>query len=307
MAEPVPGTTTPSVRAADAAGAADATGAAGGGAPDGVTFSFGANWQDFIRTMPRDAVERALADHRQWLDDDQLQGARVLDIGCGSGLHALVFQLRGAGALTAIDKDPHSVAATRLLRERLGSPAGWTVEEGSILDAALVERLARTPFDIVYSWGVLHHSGAMWQALEHAFRLVAPGGRLWISLYAAGPRYARHLALKQRYNAASRLGKWWLERVHIAGIMLGRLRQGRNPLAWNQAKERGMDTWHDLVDWLGGLPYEVAGIGAVVAAARARGFAALRIAEAPEGSCQVYLFQRAAAGVAPAPAPPQRA
>ncbi len=257
--------------------------------------------------MPADAVERALTDHRRWLADDLVQGARVLDIGCGSGLHALVFQLRGAGAVTAIDRDPDSVAATRQLRARLGSPAGWSVEEGSILDPQLVERLARAPFDIVYSWGVLHHTGALWQALEHAIRLVAPGGRLWISLYAAGPRYARHLALKQRYNAASRLGKWWLERVHVAGIMLQRLRQGRNPLAWNAAKERGMDTWHDLVDWLGGLPYEVAGIGAVVAAARARGFSVLDIAEAPEGSCQVYLFAKAAAGpspiAAPAPAP----
>jgi SAM-dependent methyltransferase len=291
VAEPVPVTT-----AAPALGSAP-------GAPDAVTFSFGANWQDFISTMPGDAVERALADHRRWLEDVVVQGARVLDIGCGSGLHALVFQLRGAGAVTAIDRDPASVAATRQLRGRLGSPAGWTVEEGSILDQGLVERLALSPFDIVYSWGVLHHTGALWQALEHAFRLVAPGGRLWISLYAAGPRYARHLALKQRYNAASRLGKWWLERRHIALIMWGRLRQGRNPWAWNQAKERGMDTWHDLLDWLGGLPYEVAGIGAVVAAAGARGFSALRIAEAPEGSCQIFLFQRAADPPAPATAP----
>lgn len=263
---------------------------------DPITFSFGANWQDFVGTLPPDAVMRAYEDSRQWLTDAEVTGKSVIDIGCGSGIHSLIFQKRGAASVLSIDVDDKSIAATAQVRDRLGATDKWTVRAGSVLDAALIERLAASPFDIVYSWGVLHHTGALWTALDHAIRLVAPGGCLWISLYAKGPLYGRHLALKKRYNAASSAEKWLMERRAIAIHMLYRLRQGKNPVTWNEKKARGMDTWHDLVDWLGGLPYEVAGIGEVVEVARSHGLQVIKIAEAPEGSCHVFLFRKNALG-----------
>ncbi len=160
-----------------------------------------------------------------------------------------------------------------------------------MLDVALINRLRSELFDVVYSWGVLHHTGAMWQAIDHTCSLVKLGGLLWISLYAKGPQYARDLALKQRHNAASAFGKRMLAWRFVPSVMYARLRRGCNPLAWNERKARGMDTWHDIIDWLGGLPYEVATVDEVVAAAQARGFTLKRVEPAPEGSCHVFLFQ----------------
>lgn len=262
-------------------------------APAPITFSFGENWQAFLKTMPADALDRALADSRQWLSDGQVAGKAIVDVGCGSGLHSLVFLQRGAARVVSLDSDPRSVAATRGLWERSGRPAPWTVAEGSILDTGLVERLRSEPFDVVYSWGVLHHTGAMWQAIDHACSLVKPGGLLWLSLYAKGPQYARDLMLKQRYNAASAFGKRMLAWRFVLRVMWARLRRGSNPFAWNERKARGMDTWHDIIDWLGGLPYEVASVDEVVTTVQARGFALKQVEPAPEGSCHVFLFQAA--------------
>lgn len=265
-------------------------------APAPITFSFGANWQAFLASMPADALERALADSRRWLRDEDVTGKAILDLGCGSGLHSLVFLQRGAARVCSIDSDPCSVAATRSLWERAGRPPQWTVEEGSALDPVLITRLRAESYDVVYSWGVLHHTGALWQAFANACALVKPGGLLWISLYAKGPRYAHDLALKQRYNAASTFGKRMLARRFVLRIMWARLRRGRNPLAWNERKARGMDTWHDIIDWLGGLPYEVASVDETVAAAQAQGLVLCEVEAAPEGSCHVLVFRRTEVG-----------
>lgn len=265
-------------------------------APAPITFSFGANWQAFLAGMPADALERALADSRRWLRDEEVAGREILDLGCGSGLHSLVFLQRGAARVRSLDSDPRSVAATRSLWEGAGRPPQWTVEEGSVLDPALIARLRAAPVDVVYSWGVLHHTGALWQAFANACALVRPGGLLWISLYAKGPRYAHDLALKQRYNAASAFGKRLLAQRFVLRVMWARLRRGRNPFAWNERKARGMDTWHDIIDWLGGLPYEVADVDETVAAARAQGLTLREVEVAPEGSCHVLLFRRDAPG-----------
>ncbi len=259
--------------------------------PTPITFSFGENWQAFLRTMPADALARALADSQHWLSNQQVAGKSIADLGCGSGLHSLVFLQRGAARIHSLDSDPRSVTATRGLWEQAGRPAQWTVDAGSVLDAALIGRLGSEQFDIVYSWGVLHHTGAMWQAIDHACSLVKPGGLLWISLYAKGPQYAYDLALKQRYNAASAFGKRMLAWRFVLRVMYARLRRVRNPFAWNEGKARGMDTWHDIVDWLGGLPYEVASVEEVVAVVGARGFSLKQVEPAPEGSCHVFLFQ----------------
>jgi 2-polyprenyl-6-hydroxyphenyl methylase/3-demethylubiquinone-9 3-methyltransferase len=252
------------------------------------TFSFGENWQDFLRSMPDDALDRARQDSAEWIDDGAIAGRSVIDIGCGSGLHSLVFHVRGATRVRSIDVDQRSVQATQELRTRSGSPISWIVETASILDPAPPET---ETYDIVYSWGVLHHTGAMWEAMEHACRLVRPGGLFWFSLYAKGPHYQRDLALKHRYNASGRFEKWWLVKRAIFLVMLHRLRIGKNPLSWNAKKARGMDTFHDLIDWLGGLPYEVASIEEVSAFMKERRFQPLRIAPAPEGSCHIFLFQ----------------
>lgn len=255
---------------------------------ENVSFSFGENWQDFLKSVSREAVESARADLEEWFTRDGVHGRRVLDIGCGSGIHSLGFFTSGAAELVSFDLDPRSVGATRTLWENAGKPESWRVAQGSVLDEAFLESLGWGRFDVVYSWGVLHHTGAMWQSVEHASRMVRPGGRFLLALYAGKRTYQYDLALKQRYNAAGVWGKRRLIARQIAMIMLLRLRHGRNPLAWNQRKERGMDTYHDVVDWLGGLPYEVASEEEVVASFRKRRFVLEKIRTGEPNT--VYLF-----------------
>jgi len=256
---------------------------------DGITFSFGENWQSFLKHVSKEAIEMALADTREWIPD--VAGRSVIDVGCGSGLSSLAFHLRGAKPIVSFDVDPRSVAATRSIRARAGDPPDWQVLDGSALDAAFLTAFAER-FDIVYSWGVLHHTGAMWSAIANVCRLVKPGGLLWIALYAKGPLYPRHLALKQAYNRAGRFGKWYIERKHIWWYMKQRMRSGRNPFTWNQRRVRGMDIWHDILDWLGGLPYEVATVPEVEAFMQERGFLTRKVLPSDEGGNHIFLFQR---------------
>jgi SAM-dependent methyltransferase len=258
-----------------------------------ITFSFGENWRDFLSGADEQAIELAGADIAHWLGADSFEHRRVLDIGCGSGLHSLAFHLRGVSELVSFDYDPHSVSATRSLWEGAGSPANWTIKEESILNDDFVATLGT--FDVVYAWGVLHHTGNMWKAIENAFSLTAEGGVCWLALYQKGPRYSRDLALKERFNRASPATKKLMIWRFILRTMAYRALHGRNPLRWNERKARGMDTYHDIVDWLGGLPYEVATVEELVTAARKHGFEPVEALEVSEGGCSVITLRRSGA------------
>lgn len=267
-----------------------------------ITFSFGKNWQAYLRAADDEAVGLAQADVLHWLGRGAIEGRSVLDVGSGSGIHSLAFWQLGAESIHSLDVDSASVEATRSVWTEAGRPANWQVLEASILDAGLPGRLKPDGYEIVYSWGVLHHTGAMWEALGKTLGLVAEGGRLWIGLYASGPRYEQILALKRSYNAGGSSKRWLLERRLILRSIL---RQGANssrallrldfkhltnPLRWNRRVGRGMDTYHDIVDWLGGLPYEEADHNEVISFVRPLGFVLDRLEPAAEGGITIYLF-----------------
>ena len=171
-----------------------------------ITFSFGENWLDYIKNIGREEIENAKGDLEEWLGKEYIQGKNILDIGSGSGIHSLTFFLLGAKAIFSFDYDMNSVEATRKLWEKAGKPANLTVTHGSILDKNFLETIGKG-YDIVYSWGVLHHTGAMWEAIGNSISLLKPGGTFWITLYTKGSQYSKHLALKQKYNTSSKFQK----------------------------------------------------------------------------------------------------
>lgn len=256
---------------------------------DTITFSFGENWSAYKKQVTQAQIDTSLKDLENWLGTENIKGKRILDIGCGSGVHSFNFYRLGASELVSFDYDIHSVNTTIEFWKEMNEPANWRVFQGSVLDEKLISELGQ--FDIVYSWGVLHHTGSMWEAIRNAMKPVAAGGKFWIAIYQGVDTYERDLTLKKRYNQASWLGKKRMVLYWVLRKIKTQLSRRENPFAWNKKNERGMDVYHDIIDWLGGLPYEVASVDQIKAFCEPEGFRLLKV-DTTEG-CAVYLFEKA--------------
>jgi len=266
----------------------------------GERFEFGSNWARFLTVLdePRiRAAERAL---QQMLRRPRLDGLRFLDIGSGSGLSSLAARRLGA-QVHSFDFDPQSVACTTELRRRyFPQDRSWVIERGSALDASYIRSLG--VFDIVYSWGVLHHTGQMWEALGLAAVPVAPGGTLFIAIYNdTGSQARRWRGIKRTYNALPRPLRVPFavavtlpgEARSLAGAML-RGRPGNYVRSWTQYRAlRGMSRWHDILDWVGGYPYEFATPDEIFEFYRERGFVLTNMKCGGVGlGCNEFVFLR---------------
>lgn len=257
-------------------------------------FAFGRNWQSFLGHLSEQRILAAGRSLRNFFRRDNLHGLRVLDAGCGSGLFSLAALQLGAGEVISFDYDPESVACAQQLCKQYGPYPNWLIRRGSALDHEWLNGLGR--FDIVYSWGVLHHTGAMWQALDLISRCVKEDGLLCISLYNDQGAISRcwH-AIKHFYNASP----VWVRHLMVIGYLapasLWWITQGvvhlRHPRFWlPSVNERGMHYYYDVVDWLGGYPFETAKPEEVVTFLAQRGFQLTQIKRAKGSGCNEFAF-----------------
>lgn len=214
---------------------------------------------------------------------ENLRGKSWIDVGSGSGLFSLAAMRLGASRVYSFDYDPQSVACTQELKRRyFPGAANWIVEQGSVLDKNYLSNL--DSFDVVYSWGVLHHTGNMWQALENVSAMVRPGGKLFIAIYNdEGRRSNAWKAVKQRYSASllwrlpiiAGFGSYILLKGFIKDVLLLR----KNPMRRfrEYKKSRGMSYFVDILDWLGGYPFEVAKAESICDFFHRRGFELVRL------------------------------
>jgi 2-polyprenyl-6-hydroxyphenyl methylase/3-demethylubiquinone-9 3-methyltransferase len=264
-----------------------------------LRFAFGRNWQSFLATLDDSRIEEARKRLCESLGCTDLRGVRALDIGSGSGLSSLVMHRLGADVV-AFDYDVDSVACTQELKDRYAPDASnWRVLQGSGLDPAFMSSLGK--FDLVYSWGVLHHTGAMWAAIELAAERVAPHGTLLLALYNdQGPRSRIWHAVKHLYCRGT-LGRWLVSvafyPLFAAYALWQDLRHFHTPgtYAREYARKRGMSLFHDWRDWLGGYPFEVAKPAEVVRRATARGFTLQCQAITHGLGCNEFVFVKGAA------------
>jgi ubiquinone/menaquinone biosynthesis C-methylase UbiE len=252
-------------------------------------FDFGANWQDFsARRIDAERFAAAIDSLKALLHRDSLQGMRVLDVGCGSGLFSLAASRLGASQVTGVDINPRCVDVSNQNRDRLVAGAPVSFQQASALDQRQLDALGT--FDLVYAWGSLHHTGAMWQAIDNVARRAAPGGLLVLAIYnkhLTSPVWTR---IKWLYNRLPAFGQRAMAIVFAGIIYVAKLVvTRRNPLA----KARGMDFWYDVIDWIGGYPYEYATMQEIETFMRRQGFTLKHsvAAEVPTG-CNEFVFER---------------
>jgi 2-polyprenyl-6-hydroxyphenyl methylase/3-demethylubiquinone-9 3-methyltransferase len=263
-------------------------------------FEFGKNWSRFLALLDDRRIAQAERSLTAMLETPDLKGKSFLDIGSGSGLFSLAARRLGA-RVHSFDYDPNSVACTKELRRRyFPEDPSWKVEEASALDRDYVASLGQ--FDIVYSWGVLHHTGEMWRALENALLPLAPGGRLFIALYNdTGSQAARWKWIKRKYNELPRplrvpftLAVIAPDELKAAARSLVRLRPQEYVHSWTRYEtNRGMNRWRDIIDWVGGYPYEVATPDEVFDFFKARGLTLAKLKCGGVGlGCNEFVFTR---------------
>tara|TARA_A100000171_G_C2140533_1_gene155446 strand:+ start:18567 stop:19406 length:840 start_codon:yes stop_codon:yes gene_type:complete len=259
-------------------------------------FEFGKNWLSFVQKLDDVRVQVAIDSLKEMLEVDTLKGMKFLDIGSGSGLFSLAAVKLGAEVFS-FDYDKNSVSCTRYLRDNYSSESQWKVEQGSVLDKEYLESLG--DYDIVYSWGVLHHTGSMYEALENAVIPLKNGGKLFIAIY--NDEGAKSKAWKK-------LKRMYVQSKVLKGIILGLytpyyilknflmdvlyLRQAPLARYKNFREKRGMSWIHDLYDWLGGYPFEVASIPQIFDFYKKRNLSLEMVTARKGRGCNQFVFKK---------------
>jgi SAM-dependent methyltransferase len=250
-------------------------------------FNFGVNWQQFSQSsLDSRKFEDAFNSLDQLIGHDKIKGSSFLDIGCGSGIFAIAASLAGAGKVTGIDISEESIAASVSNKKRFADQKTIDFFHKSIFDET-IQQLGK--FDIVYSWGVLHHTGNMWKAIDIASQLVSSNALFVIAIYNRHWSSRSWVMIKRLYNISPVIIQKlmiWIFFVIIAAAKLIVTR--KNPF---KKQKRGMSFYYDVIDWVGGYPYEYASEEEIISYVEKRGFKCTRcVKPAVPTGCNEFVF-----------------
>ena len=253
------------------------------------TFDFGLNWEAYSgEKLDESRVAVAGQSLQLLLQSDSLRGLSFLDVGCGSGLFSIAALRLGATRVVGIDINPRCIAVSDRNRDRLAPGAAMSFVRMSVLDSQDMQTLGQ--FDVVYAWGSLHHTGAMLDAIRIVARQVATNGTLVLAIYNKHWTSPVWKLIKRFYNGVPHVIQhifvpFFAAIIYVAKFLVTR----RNPLS----KERGMDFWYDVIDWIGGYPYEYATPQEVERFMGAQGYMLKNFiaAQVPTG-CNEFVFGR---------------
>lgn len=266
----------------------------------GERFEFGRNWSKFLEVLSEERILEAEESLCDMLETDTLEGKSFLDIGSGSGLFSLAARRLGA-KVHSFDFDTSSYQCTRELRRRFfANDPDWMVEQGSALDRDYVKSLGK--FDIVYSWGVLHHTGSMWEGLDNAGLAVKNEGALFVAIYNdTGSQAKRWKWIKKTYCKLPKplktpfaLLTFVPEESRRLAISIVKMRPWAYFEFWKSyTNSRGMNYWYDIIDWVGGYPYEVAAPDEIFEFYKERDFRLNKLKCGGVGlGCNEFVFQK---------------
>lgn len=246
-------------------------------------FAFGENWLNFSKKINEATIRSAEKEFNKLIWPDVIKGKRFLDIGCGSGLHSLIALIQGAGEVFAVDIDPVCVQTTRQVLSEQYDKNNWRSEEISVFD--LTEEQFGT-FDIVYSWGVLHHTGDMHQAISKSLNMVSPGGLCVLGLYSKTLMCGFWKQVKKYYSKSNKSRQDIIRNIYITLYRISALiakRKTFKEILGDYHQNRGMDFFNDVHDWLGGYPYESIRPDELIKYVNTLGFECIREVIIPSG------------------------
>ena len=251
-------------------------------------FGFGNNWKKYLKTMNLNRITDAENSLISMLDLKTLKEQTFLDIGSGSGLFSLAAVNLGA-KVTSFDYDMNSVDCNLALKKKyLPKNTSWQIDHGSILNVEFLKSLEK--YDIVYSWGVLHHTGSMWKAIENASSLVANNGLFYIAIYNDQLIISIYWKLVKKLYNMNFILKYIIILIHFPYfILLRRIIRG----VTLRKLERGMNLWYDMLDWLGGYPFEVSKPSEIVKELEAKNFILKKqVLVGNRQGCNEFIFQK---------------
>lgn len=264
---------------------------------EGKRFQFGKNWNSFLSNITDERIKEAELSLQDMFGVESFKGLSFIDIGSGSGLFSLAAKNIGAEKIHSIDFDPFSVLCTQTLKEKYHTNSeNWFIEEASILDKEYIGTLGK--FDVVYSWGVLHHTGSMWEAFNNVVEPVVENGALLIAIYNDQHGISNIWKVIKRLYCKNVILKYLITFVFfplffIAEIIVSTIKY-KNPFRKMvlHKKKRGMSIYHDWIDWLGGYPFEVAKPEEILKYFSGRGFRLIKITTTNGSGCNQFLFKK---------------
>jgi len=222
---------------------------------DDTRFNFGENWREYSHLIGKNEIVGSIERLEKLLEPITVKRKTFLDVGCGSGLHSLAALLLGASKVHAIDLDEACAATTQSVISEQWKGSNYQTQVCDILDKSIQLPMS----DIVYSWGVLHHTGNLHQAILNAAKFVNPNGILVLALYGK-TRYCKiWKRIKRWYCNADDHKKEKAEKAYIRLFGWYLLLRGKllsTHIKNYSTNKRGMDFYYDVRDWLGGYPYE---------------------------------------------------
>lgn len=254
-----------------------------------MRFAFGKNWQSYsAKSLTPACIEKSRQAFRELVSGIDLQGRNFIDIGYGQGLSLIAAAQMGAKVL-GIDVDKDNIEALRRVQQTIGYSGVLEVRNVSILDEGFIDA-CRGRYDVVHSWGVLHHTGNMMKAIKNACALVGEGGYFICAIYNRHWSSPLWRIIKWSYNILPGVLQHAMIALLYPVIYVAKfLVTGQSP----KRMERGMDFMHDVVDWIGGYPYEYADIEEIQNSVCRYGFLCLRVrpARVPTG-CNEFVFKK---------------